>query len=102
MSEPNNNDKSSLDGMYICMVVVGLTYLFGGSDDKGVLVKLAAAVIYGPILGFFAYFIGQMIWILFTSIVQEASESAQKKGVPAPFALLWGIIVGLGVLYLMG
>ena len=100
MSEPNNNDKNSIDGMYVCMAVVGLIYFFGMPDEKGIFLRFVAAIVYGPIVGFFAYFLGLVMWMVFSGVVQEANESAKSKGIPAPFALLWGIIVGIGALYL--
>ena len=101
MTNPNNEEKNSLNGMYICMAVVGLIYFFGVPDEKGIFLRFVAAIVCGPIAGFFAYIVGVVMWMVFAGVFQEANESAKSKGIPAPFALLWGIIVGIGALYLI-
>ena len=102
MSEKHQGEESGLDGMYICMGIIGALYFFELVDEKGFLVALLASAFFGPILGFFVYFIGSLIWMLFSEAVVSGKDYAKSKGLPAPLAWIWGLGCGLAILFVFG
>ena len=54
------------------------------------------AGLFGPMLGFFAYYLGGLVFTILGSVFSESYGYATKKGMPAPLAFIWAIVcVGL-------
>ena len=83
------------DGLKITCFITTAFNLYGvltSYSDFKLIVGILASFIFGPILGIIVYFLGQLLWIVLSGVFSETSEYAEKKGVPKPFAIVFGLI----------
>ena len=83
----------------VCIALYFFSFISDGKDE---VLSIVGAIFFGTILGSFAYLIGGLIWGFLTEIFKSSKDYAQKKGVPTPFAVIFGLFCGYLFLELIG
>ena len=83
----------------VCIALYFFSYV---SDEKDLVLTIIASIAFGTILGSFIYLVGGLVWMILVEVFNSSKDYAKSKGVPTPFAVIFGLICGYLFLELIG
>ena len=86
----SDNENKWPSGLLFSIFVCSAAFAFGSvKEGHSVFITMGAVVLFSPIVGFFIYTIGQMIFAVLSHVFDTAYNSASAREFPAPVAFVW-------------
>ena len=102
----NDENKGSIwdDPIKITCLITTCVFLYGAftNDEVNIFIGIIGALFIGPIVGFFIYSVSFILWLMLSDLFSQTTNYAKNKGVPKPFAIIFGLICSILMLFAIG